>query len=119
GMPAAPIARATRSASSRLSSSRQALSGPDSSQQARQRAVQRLVSCQATKRGARYSSTERPCTACAAISGEADVRLRHHLVGDVLHLRRLPACLAARGGLADRGLLRRLGLADLLAHGPA
>src|SRR6266513_209646 len=26
-----------------------------------QRALQRLVSCQATKRGARYSSTERPC----------------------------------------------------------
>ena len=35
------------------SSSRQALSGPDSSQHARQRALQRLVSCQARNRGAR------------------------------------------------------------------
>ena len=61
--------------------------GPDSSQQAMQRALQRLVSCQARKRGARYSSTERPCIANGCgISGEADVRLRHHLLGDVLEL---------------------------------
>ena len=57
--------------------------------------VQRLVSCQARKRGARYSSTERPGIAEGrAISGEADVRLRHHLLGDVLELGRFPRRLA-------------------------
>ena len=35
---------------------------------AMQRAVQRLVSCHATNRGARYSSTERPC------GGECGIR---------------------------------------------
>ena len=48
----ATMRRASSSASSRRSSSRHALSGPDSSQQAMQRALQRLVSCQARKRGA-------------------------------------------------------------------
>ena len=60
-MPSSAMRRARSSASSLRSSSPHALSGPDSSQQARQRAPQRFVSCQATKRGARYSSTERPC----------------------------------------------------------
>src|SRR5690348_17206611 len=95
--------RASRTASSRESSSRQALSGPDSSQHARQRAPQRLVSCQARKRGARYSSTVRPAfKESSGISGEPDVRLRHHLLGNVLELGRFP-----------RRLLRGLGLFGL------
>src|SRR5450631_4467262 len=110
-MPSSTTRRARSSASGRVSSSRQALSGPDSSQQAMQRAAQRLVSCQARKRGARYSSTERPCiTECRSILGEADVRLRHDLFGNVLQLGRLPSLLLVRFG---RGLLDRLRIFDL------
>src|SRR5688572_16590192 len=90
-MPESTIRPARSSASARLSSSGHARSGPDSSQQVRQRAPQRLVSCQAKKRGARYSSTARPGIAgYESISSEADVRLGHDLLGDVLQLRRLP-----------------------------
>ena len=48
------------------------------------------------KKGARYSSTERPGIEAARISGEADVRLRHHLLGDVLELGRFPGGLVGR-----------------------
>ena len=70
-----------------------ALSEPDSSQHAMHRAPQRFVSCQARKSGARYRSTERPHIE-EAISGEPDVRLRHHLLGDILELWRFPGGLA-------------------------
>src|SRR6185503_7711625 len=111
-MPASTIRRARSRASERLSSSRQARSGPDSSQQAMQRAVQRFVSCQARKRGAPYSPTARPgITESWAISGEADIRLGHHLLGDVLHLRRLPLlALAGAQLLALQFLLVLLAL---------
>src|SRR5262245_55976120 len=97
-----PTRRARLSASSRRSSSRQALSGPDSSQHAMHCASQRLVSCQARKRGAPYSSSECPDIAeGGVISGEPDVRLGHHLLGDVLELRRFPPRPAAAVGLSD------------------
>src|SRR6266850_609266 len=99
-MPDSTMRRASSSASSRPSSSRQARSGPDSSQQAMQRALQRLVSCQARKRGARYSSTARPAIPDNwIISGEADVGLGHHLLGNVLHPRRFPVQALGRLGL--------------------
>src|SRR5690242_6719306 len=60
GIPKTASEPAILSASSRLSSSRHPRSGPDSSQHAMQRDLQRLVSCQATNKGARYSSTELP-----------------------------------------------------------
>src|SRR5262245_8139209 len=106
-MPDSTMRRASVSAASRSSSSCQARSGPDSSQQVMQRAPQRLVSCQARKRGARYSATARPgIVEWWGISGEADVRLGHHLLGNVLHLRRFPVLTVA--GLRLVGLLRFL-----------
>src|SRR5450631_482485 len=94
GMPKSAILRARSSASSRRSSSPHALSGPEFSQHATQRAPQRLVSCQARNKGARYSSTERPCIAeFLGVSGETDVRLGHHLLGNILELRRFPCQL--------------------------
>src|SRR5215469_8467139 len=108
-MPNSPTRRARLSASSRRSSSRQARSGPDSSQHAIHCASQRLVSCQARKRGARYSSSERPGVAeGAVISGEPDVRLGHHLLGDVLELRRFPPRLVSATGFFELLLLSGL-----------
>src|SRR5208282_2978203 len=53
--------------------------------------------CQARKRGARYSSTERPGIAeLLGILGKADVGLRHHLLGYVFELRRCPCRLLRR-----------------------
>src|SRR5512144_418348 len=112
-MPASTMRPVRSSAWSRDSSSRHALSGPDSSQHATQRAPHRLVSCQARKRGASYSNTERPCIATAARLSEADVRLRHHLLGDVLELGLLPLRLRA-GLVLGRGL--RGGLGVLCSH---
>src|ERR1041384_3167151 len=103
---AAARRRASPRASPRSSSSRQARSGPDSSQQAMQRALHRFVSCQARKRGARYSPTARPgISDCRIISGKADVRLGHHLLGNVLHPGRLPVQALGRVGLLGPGLL--------------
>src|SRR5215471_6804909 len=119
-MPNSPTRRARLSVSSRRSSSHQAPSGPDSSQQAIHCASQRLVSCQARKRGARYSSSERPDVAeGGVISGEPDVRLGHDLLGDVLELRRFPPRLASGARLFELLLLTGLSGFDrrlLFAH---
>src|SRR5262250_3647487 len=116
-MPNSPTRRARLSASSRRSSSRQARSGPDSSQHAMHCASQRLVSCQARKRGARYSSSECPNVAeGGVISGEPDVRLGHHLLGDVLKLWRFPPRLASSAQLFELLLLIGLSSFDRQLH---
>ena len=60
GMPKAAMHSAMCSASALVSSSAQALSGPDSSQQAMQREPQRFVSCQARKGARDTLLPERP-----------------------------------------------------------
>src|SRR5262249_52051203 len=101
-MPNSPTRRAGLSSSSRRSSSHPTRSGPDSSPQAIHCASQRLVSCEARKRGARYSSSERTDVAeGGVISGEPDVRLGHHLLGDVLELRPFPPRLVTGARLFE------------------
>src|SRR5215472_14993278 len=116
-MPNSQTRRARLSASSRRSSSHQARSGPDSSQHAIHCASQRLVSCHARKRGARYSSSVRPNVAeGGVISGEPDVRLGHHLLGDVLKLWRFPPRLASSAQLFELLLLTDLSSFDRQLH---
>src|SRR5262249_58731802 len=92
-------------------------SGQDSSQHAIHCASQRLVSWQARKRGARYSSSVRHNVAeGGVISGEPDVRLGHHLLGDVLELRRFPPRLASSAQLFELLLLTGLSSFDRQLH---
>ncbi len=99
-MPASAIAPCEiRALRARVSSSRQALSGPDSSQQA---SSARCSDWSAARRRKGARGTHRPSAPasrmCRSILGEADVRLRHHLFGDVLELGRLPRLASRRLG---------------------
>src|SRR5262252_10712788 len=113
-MPNSPTRRARLSASSRPSSSPQARSGPDSSQHAIH-CARSGCSLPGKKKGA--PGTRRanaPTLRKEALSGEPDVWLGHHLLGNVLELRRFPPRLARGARLFEVLLLTGLSGFDRL-----